>query len=581
MTQHVASEIGGGVHNAACGPDENATEVTYVNLIEKHLKAQDFESASIAALKGMNQFPSSKLIQSKNAAISQQRKDWPAAVNKLLQLLAMEGENRSADTYSRLVQAYRNAKQISQADAIALEALAAFPDNALIQSEYAWNAQVQQNWPAAVSRLEKLLALQGTRANEKTYVRLAQAYKNLEQPEKADAMLAAGLAKYPEGIQIKNESAMRAARKPESDLSNCTVLKERSAPLDVRPTLLLTTFPGHKSKNVGDNLISHSAIKMLTARNPAFNPTIVFRAENLDHYADGTIRNIVAPGFSVTDGVYPELFGLYSNLERLPNFFPIGCSFQHTIPSRQTFEEYQYSDATLAFLRFITSRAGALPCRDQLIVELLLRHQIPAVYSGDLAMYDESKLDSPFSPPKDITSVVFTIQHHDRYHAQSLHLLDLIKSRFPDARRYVAFHSQAGPRPQKIADYAVSLGFVELHLYGDVNNLAVYDDIDLHIGYRLHGHISFLRRRKPSILMVEDARSYGLAHTPGTDVGCFEALSLATMEADPTAPLKAMEFVDGQIDQGFRDYQRVFSFVDKTYREFVKPYFDNLAGKTL
>lgn len=28
-------------------------------------------------------------------------------------------------------------------------------------------------------------------------------------------------------------------------------------------------------------------------------------------------------------------------------------------------------------------------------------------------------------------------------------------------------------------------------------------------------------------------------------MGCFEALSLATMEADPAAPDKAMDFIDG------------------------------------
>ena len=127
----------------------------------------------------------------------------------------------------------------------------------------------------------------------------------------------------------------------------------------------------------------------------------------------------------------------------------------------------------------------------------------------------------------------------------------------------------------------MGLGFSELHLYGDVTNLDVYDDMDLHIGYRLHGHISFLRRRKPSVLLVEDARSYGLAHTPGTDVGCFEALSLATLEGDPATPEKAMHFVNDQIGCNFQHYQRVFAFIDKTYAVFIKSYFDSLAQKTL
>lgn len=205
--------------------------------------------------------------------------------------------------------------------------------------------------------------------------------------------------------------------------------------------VLLTTFPSHKSQNVGDNLIAHSAIKMISSRNLAFEPITVFREEKLDSIPDGAIRNLIAPGFSVSDSVYPGLFGLYSDLNRLPEFFPIGCSFQHTIPSHETFERYEYSAETLRFLKFIADRSGPLPCRDQLIVELLRRHGIAAVYSGDLAIYDEQRIGMAFVPPDEIRSVVFTIQHHERYEAQSFGLLALIKVRFPDAKLYVAFHS--------------------------------------------------------------------------------------------------------------------------------------------
>lgn len=357
------------------------------------------------------------------------------------------------------------------------------------------------------------------------------------------------------------------------------VLSEKLTPLTMS-NLLLTTYPGHKSMNVGDNLISHLAIELITSRNPDFKPVITFREQNLDHYSDGSVRNIIAPGFSISDGVYPKLFSLYSDLDRLPNFYPIGCSFQHTIPSRSSFESYIYSKKTLSFLHFIASRYGALPCRDQLIVELLQRYDTRSVYSGDLALYDDDKVNTVFYPPKEINAVVFTIQHNNRYEQQSFQLLNMIKNEFPKARCYVAFHSIAGPNPKKIAEFAVELGFSELHLYGDVRNLTIYDNIDLHIGYRLHGHIAFLRRRKPSILMVEDARSYGLAHTQGTDVGCFEALSLDTLEADLKAPTRAMGFLREQIQEGFSEYQRAFLFIDKTYNNFVEPYFINLANNT-
>lgn len=91
-----------------------------------------------------------------------------------------------------------------------------------------------------------------------------------------------------------------------------TVNDARSEPA-AQCDLLLTTFPGHKSQNVGDNLISYSAIKMITSRNANFKPITAFREQNLDKYEDGVLRNIIAPGFSVSDGVYPKLFGLYSD----------------------------------------------------------------------------------------------------------------------------------------------------------------------------------------------------------------------------------------------------------------------------
>ena len=337
--------------------------------------------------------------------------------------------------------------------------------------------------------------------------------------------------------------------------------------------LFLTTFPEHKSQNVGDNLICHSAIQIVNKYCPDFHCKTSFRETVLDDYADGEIHAIVAPGFSVANNVYPDLFKLYKDLKRLPRFYPIGCSFQHIIPSYASFEEYEYNTTTLDFLKFITEHSGALHCRDKLIVQLLERYNIPALYSGDMVLFDENYLHQTFVPPKTIKSIVFTIQHHPKYLEQSLILLDFIKKTFPDIKYYVAFHSKPGKMPLEVAHYAQNLGFELLHLYGDFKNLEIYNNIDLHIGYRLHGHITFLRKRKPSILMIEDARAFGFAHTQGTHHGTIEALCLKTMSADMTAPEKAMDFLKTQIKNDFLDYHNVFSFIDETYNDVVKPFF--------
>lgn len=343
--------------------------------------------------------------------------------------------------------------------------------------------------------------------------------------------------------------------------------------------ILLTTFPSHRSGNVGDHLITHSFMKMLQSRLPHYDPVVLFREENLDEYPDGRVRSIIAPGFSVLDETYPKLFGLYSDLNRLNDFYPIGCSFQHTVPAFSAFEEHRYGRQTSDFLKSVVEKIGPLQCRDQIIVDMLKRHDIDAAYCGDLAIYDEGHIGSEFKPPREIGSVVFTIQHHDRYDAQSFVVLTQIAERFSTARRFVAFHSKPNKRSQKIARFAQTLGFEVLTLSGDVLNLKVYDSIDLHIGYRLHGHIAFLRRRKPSVLLVEDARSFGLANTPGTNVGCFSALDIITMLGDVETPVRVMNYVQAQIARGFADYFSVFDFVDATYASVVRPYFDGLAKK--
>jgi tetratricopeptide (TPR) repeat protein len=341
--------------------------------------------------------------------------------------------------------------------------------------------------------------------------------------------------------------------------------------------LILTTFPAHKSNNVGDSMIANSALAMIKSRYTEFDAFTLFREVKLDKYEDGTVVNIIAPGFSVSNNVYPELFSLYSDLNRLPSFFPIGCSFQHPIASQRVFDEYEYNSETLHFLKLIAEKSGPLPCRDQLIVDLLLRHNIPAVYSGDLVLFDEKHVNTKFTPIQSIKSVVFTIQHHPKYQEQSFLVIGLIKKLFPTAELFVAFHSKESAYSRVIADFAIQLGYKELHLYGEYTNLNIYDDIDFHIGYRLHGHISFLRRRKASVLLVEDARAYGFSRTIGTSTGCVDALDERSELPRTDICDELSNLVQSYIDSNFYEFIKVFEFIDLTFKDVILSYFEDMV----
>ena len=344
--------------------------------------------------------------------------------------------------------------------------------------------------------------------------------------------------------------------------------------------ILLTTYPSHTTKNVGDQLIADSALKLIRHRVPDYNPKILFRLETLDCYSPEDIRTILAPGFSVTNDVYPEKFKLGEDLEAVVGkIFAVGCSFQHWLPLHSTYETYDYNAKTISLLRRLAANDGVLPCRDNLICEMLNRSGVAAAYSGDLALYHDEVIGSRFDPPSNVKNIAVTIQHKRKFLGQSKKLFNLLRRDFSQAELYVVHHSTPTEISQEVADYAKSLGFKEVDLSGSVEKLKFYDSINLHIGYRLHGHIAFLRRRKPSVLIIEDARSFGISQSGAMNIGTFSGVLGDGSTVDTDAPGKAVKFLRLQSMRGFSQYNKVYSFIDQSYKNFIRPYFDRFAER--
>ncbi|MEA1081452.1 polysaccharide pyruvyl transferase family protein [Marinobacter qingdaonensis] len=344
--------------------------------------------------------------------------------------------------------------------------------------------------------------------------------------------------------------------------------------------LLLTTFPKNGTRNVGDHLITESALKLVRHRVPNYRPVIVFREEPLEQFDKSSVRTILAPGFTVSDETYPNKFKLYENLEGvLEKIFPVGCSFQHWIPSYKTYEEYCYSNETLSLLKSLSKNDGAIPCRDELIVKMLDNWGISSSYIGDLALYDPDVIGKKFTRSKKIESVAFSIQHKPKFFKQSMSILSLTKKAFPDAQLYVVHHSTPSKNSIEVAEYAKSIGYIEKDLSGEIEKLDFYDDVDLHVGYRLHGHISFLRRRKPSVLIVEDARSFGISKTGPLSLGAFSAVDDDGTTWSRAVARQVFDFLRSQSYDGFKDYRDVFKYIDDCYWDLVRPYFDRFSAK--
>ncbi|OOE91912.1 polysaccharide pyruvyl transferase family protein, partial [Salinivibrio sp. IB643] len=341
--------------------------------------------------------------------------------------------------------------------------------------------------------------------------------------------------------------------------------------------ILLTTFPETTTKNVGDAMISDSFVKLLNQHVDVFNFVTVFRGTDLDKLDLRYIKNIFAPGFSVVPGTHPKNYKLFKDINRLKDFrfYPAGCSYQHFHPSDGSFENRLYDAKSISFLKYLNELFGPLPVRDKKIEQLMSSLSVSSIYSGDLVLFDPDLIDSPYKGINKIESLAFSVQHKEKYIDQSISIIKALISALPETKIYITFHGEENLVTDKIKQFANEYSIECVPLSGSSQQLDFYNSIDFHVGYRLHGHISFLRRRKPSILFVEDARAYGFAKTESTSLGCFQA-----MDGDKVSDNieeEALAFIRKSLSSNFMEYEGLFRFIDSQYYEVIEPYFSRLG----
>ena len=145
--------------------------------------------------------------------------------------------------------------------------------------------------------------------------------------------------------------------------------------------------------------------------------------------------------------------------------------------------------------------------------------------TGCPTWYDLEHLDLDFEKVGDIKRIVFTPPAKPLFTSQSLEIMQMIRRVFPKAYLICSFHrgilndahtteSEAN-RSKVIAKSAEAMGFKVVDSSYGVDKVSFYKTCDLHIGYRVHGHLYFLSHRRPSFLIHEDGRGRGASEALG------------------------------------------------------------------
>lgn len=321
-------------------------------------------------------------------------------------------------------------------------------------------------------------------------------------------------------------------------------------------------------RNVGDHLIHQSGRRLLeqhvTGRlvsHPRWTP--------LDRYSLEQAKGVIALG---GPGIGPQLLDKFVPLKQglehgIPCFVLGMGSHQDAIPS--------LGESTLGALERVNKINGLIGLRDPLTQEIISRESSAMTEMvGCVAWFRTEFLTSDPLPPEGIRHLVFTTPASINQLPQCQEVLQSLALLFPDAKKSLVFHAgyphvqdafalsdqgnSLSPRDRawRLRDFArwfhfrseaKRIGWKIVDASGDLRRIGFYEMADLHVGYRVHAHIDFLARRKPSLLIAEDIRG----------LGQFEALQDPYRLDFSSEPHTVLESVEREIDAFEASFQGV------------------------
>lgn len=380
---------------------------------------------------------------------------------------------------------------------------------------------------------------------------------------------------------------------------------------------VLSTFPPHASGNVGDKLLEEQVQHLIRKERGIDDFNVVFRERGFSSTLDQLNKSdaVILPAFAIRELIHPNTYRLTENLDDIePPIIPVASNWTHYPGDKLGNETHEYQPETVRFLQRLANQPelDGFTTRDLYTKRILERHGFDARLVGDLGWYHDDYLGHDMRVPESIDHIVMTTPHNSHYVEQAKEVMDMLVEEYPDATHTCSFHSVLSDSDKRLRTLAEDRGFEIVLASHDTSNLEFYDNCDLHVGYRLHGHISFLRRRLPSVLVGEDGRGNGFNATLGTAGFPATRRRLGPRPADivqsfgqalpgkglrkvvqktgwsprpyreliappdPTVPEKIRQFLQQEQTNGFESYEAVPELFDETYKNTMKPFLESL-----
>jgi hypothetical protein len=229
---------------------------------------------------------------------------------------------------------------------------------------------------------------------------------------------------------------------------------------------------------------------------------------------------VIAGGPVYSHNVYPVQIPFVKNLSdiKVP-IFAMGLGW-YASGHQSIRYDYDFSKSTLSLLKRIENDGYPLGCRDFNSVCVLKKAGIlNTKLTGCAAYFDIGKLTNVVPYSGGGKGILISDPALAANYNLSIELCKYLRKKFPNKEITFVFHRgtfadkytyiSAAKRLQKLLQQLDNIGIKYSDIAYGVDGFNMYDNCDLHIGFRVHAHIYALSQKRPSILIEEDLRGDG------------------------------------------------------------------------
>ncbi len=300
------------------------------------------------------------------------------------------------------------------------------------------------------------------------------------------------------------------------------------------------TLTGGKN-NAGDFLIKYRAFKLFEKFRPDREIVDYNEWEPIDDKKLEVINNsnalILLGGPGIVKNLYPNIYKLRNDLNEIKvPILMMGLGWKDPNGDWKDTYNYPLSDSSLKLLKRIENSGYYSSVRGYHTLNVLQNYGFKNfLMTGCPAYYDVNYFGKKLEN-LEIEKVAFSLGvsflGNENMKKQMQDLILSLRDKFKDKQFEVAFHHSLDKiKIQKIYGSSHNL-HIEEHLkfakwledrdiqYVDISGSAenlinYYNNVDIHIGYRVHAHIFMSSIRKFTILLSEDGRGKEVAKTIG------------------------------------------------------------------